>query len=432
MDEAICPPDWRMDPETSGSDFIMIVKVRRGRDTLETKYYLHEAILTSTSEYFQGLFCTGGRECRERKVEIQVNYKEEADAIPFLLECMYSFDGKREDPSLTIESAVYSHRLADYFGTVAAHIKVAKFVEDHLRPKNLGRVLEMVQAFKMADLKALVVEKCASIDDIPAAVVEAADVQFWFDLRAKYVEQQGGPPAIFYAWAALTERMAANVTAYWSVRFRMAHTDFRLDERCDIVEELVPINEIFVLDEHANVLRLRGKYSARILEALSEIVLGSSPHVSLKDWHKPLGSGDLVLAIQESAAAQLLKADSANVSFQLISLEDPFYTMLSEEDFLHCVKTAVASNKPIPTFGIEFQSDDKKIEEFFDFFALQAGTLNNPTKSHGTMSDDDDDENTHYSISDDDDTHYSISDINDADHEDDGDSEPRARRPCLS
>ena len=423
MDEAICAPDWRMDPKTSGSDFTMVVT--------ETKYYLHEVVLTSTSEYFRGLFRTGGRECSKREVELRVNCKEEADAVPFLLECMYGFDGKREPPSPTIESIVYSYGLADYFATIGVQVKIAKFVKDLLRPNNLGKVLELVQAFEMADLKALVVEKCVSIDDIPAAVMEAADVQFWFDLRAKYVEQQGGPSKIFYDRAALTDRTAANVTAYWSVHFRMAHISFRLDERCDIVEEPVPIDEIFLLDENANVMLFRKDFSSRILEALSEIVLRSLPHVSLKDWHETFEPNQLVLAIQQSVAAQLAEAESPKVSCQLISLEHPFDTFLSEEDFLRRVTAAVASKEPIPTFGIQLLSDDENIEKFFDFFALQAGTLNNFTKSNGAIVDDDDDD-THYSISEDDATHSTISDADDVHSEDDGDSKQSAKCPSLS
>ncbi|KAL7576627.1 hypothetical protein ACA910_005565 [Epithemia clementina (nom. ined.)] len=126
---------WRSDPAKSLSDWTLLVSNRETRET--TPYHVHRNVLAvgpRKSEYFVRFFLSHDRLHKSTKsTELWFNTVA-ADAMPQLLDYMYSPDGKLD---ISTDCAVGLRHLAQFFGMRALHKKVMAYITLDLTMFNL-------------------------------------------------------------------------------------------------------------------------------------------------------------------------------------------------------------------------------------------------------------------------------------------------------
>jgi len=150
---------WRSDPEKSMSDWTIRVMNRVTRQ--KQVYYVHRNVLAvgkRKSEYFVRFFRSHDRVGKSNNVT-EVHFESvAASAMPFLLDYMYSSEGKLEIATI---NAVGLRYLAQYFGMRGLHKRVMSFITRDMTMDNVKIYYEHTVAVDDSKVSEIAGSQCA-------------------------------------------------------------------------------------------------------------------------------------------------------------------------------------------------------------------------------------------------------------------------------
>ena len=316
---------WRMDPKQSMSDWTIQI-VCKGRD--DEKYYVHKNILAigpRKSCYFERVFHSSQlQECSTSTSQIVLE-KTAADAVPALLDFMYS-----KDIDMTTNQAGALRVLAQYFIVNLLYHKMMTFIREDINMTNVYIYIQnaiILEDFDMVAFAGTLIAKNIHELTPSSPLLETIDPKFFLEIITS--------PEIDHCG------MSCHLSTLVAIYCQRDQHEISLE----LFDALTDQKHLPVIDKHAALTFLELQSGLAINQS-SEIscLQKRCIHVMLDDW-KDCCSLSQISSIERFLSPVLVKIIQKMVKVANLSIQHHQTQISQMEEQLHELQRGMAGAK---------------------------------------------------------------------------------------